>query len=64
MSAAIIYFLNVLSPILAKRIMKTVITSAERMPPVVVLYYVSPLYLTSLLEGNKSTYLKLLQTRL
>ena len=55
-----IYFLTVLMPILENRITKTTITATETMPPVVEVYSVYPLYLTSLLEGKRSTALKAL----
>ena len=52
-----ISFLTVLRPMLAKRMMKIVMTIIDTSPPVVELYSVSPLYRTSLAVGNRSSIL-------
>ena len=54
-SAVMISFLIVLMPMLEKRIRKMMMTAAEMIPPVVVVYSVSPLYLRILLVGKRST---------
>ena len=49
-------------PILAKSMMKIVMTITETKPPVVELYYVYPLYLRSCEVGNRSSILSALLT--
>jgi hypothetical protein len=58
MEELIIYLLAVFTPMLANRIMKMIMINVETMPPVVVVYSLSPLYRSSLLLGKRSTALK------
>lgn len=53
-----ISILTVLSPMLAKRMMKMVMTTTEVNPPVEVVYSLSPEYLTKLEVGKRSTLLR------
>ena len=53
-----ISFLTVLSPSLAKRMMKRRRMETERIPPVTVPYSASPLYLRKLVVWKRSTFLK------
>ena len=54
----IIYLLAVLTPMLAKRMMKTTRMRIESTPPVMVVYSGSPLYLRKVLLGKRSKNLR------
>ena len=54
---------TVLNPILAKRMINTTSTATDMKPPVVESYYGSPLYLRSLLLGNRSNIRRILLVR-